>query len=404
MNILVVCQYYLPEEFRINDICEQLVKNGHRVTVLTGLPNYPTGIIPIEYRNGKKRRETINGVDVIRCFEVPRKNNFIGLALNYVSYAISASFKVLTLNKNYDIVFSYQLSPVFMSIPAILYKKVRNRPLFLYCCDLWPESLKSIISNEGSLIYIIVKNISSFLYDKCDHIAVTSKPFTEYILSLNKNISIEQISYLPQHAEDMYLKMDLSAQENENVNFMFLGNVGKAQDLDCIINAAELIKDVPNFKVHIVGDGSYLSECKRIISEKELEEKFLFYGRHPVEKMPEFYKIADACLLTLKYENYTGMTVPSKLQGYMAAGKPILGAINGAAQEIIKESECGLCVNASDAQGLSQIMLEFINNKSKYARCGQNGKKYFEENFTKDIFVSKLEKLFNEMVVEVQNV
>lgn len=399
MNILVVCQYYFPEEFRINDICEQLVSNGHQVTVITGLPNYPTGVIPNEYRKGRRRKENIKGVNIIRCFEVPRRNNTIGLALNYMSYAISSSLKVISFNKNYDIVFCYQLSPVFMALPAIIYKKLRDKPLLLYCCDLWPESLKSIIRDENTIVYKFAKKISSKIYGECDHIAITSKPFSGYIKNLNNKIEEKIISYIPQHADDMYLKMDFTVEDNDCVDFMFLGNVGQAQDLDCLIEAVEFIKDINNFKVHIVGDGSYLNDFKRIVREKKLEGKFIFYGRHPVDKMPEFYKIADSCLLTLKHENFTGMTVPSKLQGYMAAGKPVIGAINGAAQDIIKESECGLCVNASDAKGLSQVMLEFISNKSKYISCGQKGRKFFEENFTKDIFIAHLEELLNEMVI-----
>ena len=147
MKILVVCQYYYPENFQITPICEQLAKDGFEVTVLTGLPNYPTGVIPNEYKSGH-RDEVINGVRVIRCYEIGRKPGAVGLALNYISYWWAASAKVRQLSKDYDIVLTYQLSPVMIGLPAIKYAKRNKKPMLLYCCDLWPEALKMYIKSE----------------------------------------------------------------------------------------------------------------------------------------------------------------------------------------------------------------------------------------------------------------
>lgn len=399
MKILVVCQYYYPEQFRINDICEQLVKNGHQVTVLTGLPNYPTGHIPSEYKLGRKRKEIINGVEILRTFEIGRKSGVMGMALNYASYMLSASIKAIFFKKDFDCIFVYQLSPVTMALPGVVLKKITNKPLYLYCCDIWPESMKNILPNEDSLIFKVVKKFSTFLYSKCDEITVTSKPFIEYFNKEHK-IPTGKISYIPQHAEDIYLEMDFSASNNM-IDFVFMGNIGIAQDIDCILDATEMIKDTSNFKIHFVGDGSYLNKSKDIVKVKGLDNIIVFHGRHPLEQMPEYYKLADACLLTLKDENLIGLTMPSKLQGYMAAGKTVIGAINGAAQEVIDESQCGVCVNASNSKALAMAMKDFINNPEKYKSCGKNARDYFKKHFTKQIFIDKLEKKLNDLVEDV---
>jgi len=398
MKILVVSQYYYPEQFRINDISEQLVKDGHSVTVLTGLPNYPTGNIPNEYRWGRKRKENINGVKVVRCFEIGRRNGAIGMALNYMSYMLSASIKALFLDKEFDIIFAYQMSPVTMVLPAVIMKRRSNKPLYLYSCDIWPESLKNIISDENNIIYKMLKKFSKYLYSNCDEITVTSKSFIQYF-NQEHSIPIERISYIPQHAEDIYLQMDFTPTDDVT-DFMFMGNIGIAQDIKCILDATEKIKYIPKFKVHFVGDGSYLEKSKDIVKQKGLENIVIFHGRHSLDKMPDFYSLADACLLTLKADNLVGLTMPSKLQGYMAAGKAVIAAINGAAREVIEDSHCGICIDASDSKALADAMKDFIENRDKYKDCGENGRKYFINHFTKKKYMEELQKEMNNLVEE----
>lgn len=396
MKILVVCQYYYPEQFRINDICEQLVEDGYSVTVLTGLPNYPKGNVPTEYRRGRKRKETINGVKVQRSYEIGRKNGVVGLALNYVSYMVSASFKALFQNIDFDIIFIYQLSPVTMALPGIVLKKRSGRPVYLYCCDIWPESMKNILPDENGYLYKVVKRISRYIYSQCDAISVTSKPFIQYF-NQEHSIPFEKITYIPQHAEDMPTHLN-SSSTDDIINFVFMGNIGIAQDIDCILDAADRLKQIPKFKIHFVGDGSYLEKSKMIANTKGLIDIVMFHGRHPLERMQDFYNMADACIITLKDENLTGLTMPSKLQGYMSAGKVVIGAINGAAQEVIKESRCGLCVNAGDSKALAEAMKDFIEYPVKYSSFGENGREYYEKHFTKEIYMEKLETELNRLV------
>jgi glycosyltransferase involved in cell wall biosynthesis len=289
------------------------------------------------------------------------------------------------------------MSPVTQIIPGMIYKWLRGKPLLIYCCDIWPESVKSLFKNEKGIIFNTAKKISNRVYKSGDLIAVSSKPFMEYLTDFH-NIEKNKMPYLPQHAEDTYLDVDFTPQNNLYVDFLFAGNVGIAQDIDCIIGACEINRNIKGFKVHIVGDGSYLQKSKLLVKEKSLEEIVIFHGRHPIDKMPEFYKLADACLLTLKADNLTGLTMPSKLQGYLAAGKPVVGAINGAAQEVINESNCGICVNASDTKALAAAMKDVIEHSEKYKVCGKNGREYFRKHFTKDIFTKELEKILDRLV------
>lgn len=393
MKILVVCQYYYPEPFRITDICETLVQNGHNITILTGLPNYPEGHIHDDYRFGKKRNETINGVKVIRCLEIGRGKNNLKLFCNYLSFALFASLKALFLKDDFDIVLANQLSPITMVIPALLYKRIHHKKMLLYCLDLWPDSLASGGVNEGSLIYKLVLKMSKWIYNTADKILVTSNMFKEYFrdtLAL-KNKDIE---YLPQYAEDLYSRK-VDVPKSDKFNFVFAGNVGDMQSIQTIISAANVLKSNINILFHIVGDGSKLNECKQLANELILNN-IIFYGRRPVSEMPNFYGIADAMLITLQDNKSLSYTLPGKVQSYMAAGKPIIGSINGETNRIITESGCGLCCRAEDYEGLAKLIVDFCNSDQKDI-MGANARKYYIENYSKERFMAGIEKALAEM-------
>lgn len=394
-NVLVICQYYYPENFQITPICEQLAKDGYKVTVLTGLPNYPTGVIPDEYKKGH-RNEIVNGVHVIRCFETPRGKGAVKLGMNYLSYASSAYKKVSELKEKFDLVFVYQLSPVLMALPGIKYAKKHNVPLFLYCCDLWPESMKMYVKNENHPAFRAIKGISTKIYKSADVIAGQSSSFLPYLKKIHGLVD-KKLVYMPAFADETYLESDFTPIDNI-VDFVFLGNLGIAQNLIAVLSAVEKIKNIPGFKVHFVGDGTCLDEMKSFVQENHLENIVIFYGRRPVDEMPIYYKLADVCMVSLKADNATGLTLPSKVQGYMAAGKPIIGMIDGSAKEVINESKCGICVDAGDISGLAQAMKEFIENKEKYKNCGENGRQYFKGNFSKTILMNKLEDEFDSLI------
>lgn len=394
-KILVVCQHYYPENFQITPICEQLVKDGYDVTILTGLPNYPTGIVPDEYKKGH-RDEIINGVHVVRGYEIGRRKGPLWLAINYVSFTLSFLHKVNVLSGDFDIVLVYQLSPVLMALPGIKYANKHKVPLMIYCCDLWPESMKMYIKNEKNILFRIMKRMSQKVYSRADVLAVQSKSFIDY-MEQTHGIKRDKMIYMPAFADETYLETDFTSDDNL-VDFVFLGNLGIAQNLISVLEAVNKIKDVPNFKVHFAGDGSCLGQMKEFVNNNGLEDIVQFYGRRPVEEMPKFYKLADACLVSLKADNATGLTLPSKVQGYMAAGLPIIGMIDGSAQEVIAEAKCGLCVNADDVDGFARVMKNFIENKEEYRDFGLNGRKYFKDNFNKRKLLDSIEKSIDNLI------
>ena len=395
-KILIICQYYKPEPFRISDICEEMVKRGHEVHVVTGYPNYPEGILYEGYGKGKRIDEVINGVKIHRCFTIPRETGTIKRMLNYYSYAISSTFYVNSKKctssdgKPFDVVLCNQLSPVMMGYAAIAYKKKHKVPVVMYCLDLWPESLVAGGVNRGSFIYKYFHFISERIYKKMNRILVTSKMFTEYLVkefNLERNI----ITYLPQYAETLFEDIP-QKKEQGNFCFMFAGNIGAVQSVETIIQAAKKLKN-ERVEFHIVGGGTDLDRLKQMA-------KFLtnvtFHGRKPISSMPDFYARADAMLVTLADDQVLSLTLPGKVQSYMAAGKPIIGAIDGETRTIIETAKCGFCGKAGDSNELALNIKKFIDSNTNRIEMGKNARLYYENNFQAKLFMDNLEKYINE--------
>ncbi len=385
MKILVVCQYYDPEPFRIGDICRALRQRGHEVTVVTGQPNYPEGEIYPGYEKGKRSHETIDGVEVYRCFTMPRKTGVLHRFLNYYSYMFSSCRFVKKLPGDYDVVFVNQLSPVMMAKAGILYGRKRKKPVVMYCLDLWPESLIAGGIGRGSPIYKFFHRVSRKIYTKMDKILVTSREFTGY-LKEQFGIEEEKIHYLPQYAEDLFGALP-EVQKQEGLHLTFAGNIGEVQSVETILQAAKKLQE-RSITFHIVGGGSDLERLQKLAADWALEN-VIFYGRKPVSEMPEFYAKADALLVTLKADPVLSLTLPGKVQSCMAAGKPIIGAVDGETARVIAEAECGYCGPAEDADRLAENILEF--SSANMTQMGKNARAYYEQQFDKSKFMDALE-------------
>lgn len=392
MKILVVSQHYYPENFRITDICETLVKMGHQVDVICGLPNYPEGEVLADYKHKKNREQVINGVNIHRCFEIGRGHSKIKLFLNYYSVCLSMLRKAKRTKEKYDLVFINQLSPVMQAWAGIAYAKKHKVPCIMYCYDLWPDSLAAGGIGKNNPVFKYFYKVSNKCYKKVDKLLVTSKSFVEYFTDYH-HIDKDKIYYLPQFCEDLYSEVVSNNQKDNNeFNYVFAGNVGKMQSVETIIKAANLIKDDNSIKIHIVGDGSNLENCKKLSEEFGLDN-VVFYGRKPIEEMPKFYAMADAMLVTLSKNDVISKTLPGKVQSYMAAGKPIIAAIDGECKEILTESKCGFVCDSEDYESLSKLFTEFKTSNIENLKA--NSLNYFKENFTKDIFFDNLIKIIN---------
>lgn len=393
MKILVISQYYYPEPFRLNDICEELVRRGNDVTVLTGNPNYPDGEIYDGYEKGHEE-EIINGVNVIRCKIRPRKKGSINLLRNYLSFWYKASLAIRKLPDTFDVVYSYQLSPITCSAPANWYAKKYHKSHFLYCLDIWPESVIESISPKTP-VYKFISWLSKRIYSSADIIGVTSPSFIDYLSNLI-DWPKDHFVYIPQHARDV---LDQSVVvSHEKLNIVFTGNIGASQNLDVLIDAINEIKKESGFNVILVGSGSDLDRLEKKVHDLGLEHLITFTGRQPKEKMPEFYAMADFCFLSLRDEGAVSWTIPGKLQEYMSAGKPILAAINGDAKYVIEDSHCGICIDFNDFDGLAKVILFYAKNKEDLVQFGVNAREYYLKYFTLCKHVDVLESVIHKML------
>ena len=395
-KILVICQYYKPEPFRITDICEEMVRRGHEVQVVTGYPNYPEGILYEGYGKGKHIDEVINGVKIHRCFTVPRETGSLKRVLNYYSYVVSSVKYVLSRKcvssdrKPFDIIFCNQLSPVMMADAAIAYKKKFKIPVIMYCLDLWPESLIAGGITRKSVIYKYYYYVSKKIYRQMDKILISSCMFEDY-LRKEFGIKKEKIEYLPQYAEDIFEQIP-AREEDGTYNFMFAGNIGEIQSVETIIRAARMLKNEPVY-FHIVGGGTDVERIRKMSTELK---NVIFYGRRPLKEMPKLYEKADAMLVTLASDPVLSLTLPGKVQSYMAVGKPIIGAIDGETKRVINDAECGFCGNADDAIELVNNIKKFIETRDRSV-MGKKARKYYEENFEVKIFMDKMEQNFERL-------
>lgn len=398
MKILFVSQYFYPETFRGNDIVFDLVTKGHSVTVLTGKPNYPSGFFYKGYKFWGVQHEEIEGAKVIRIPTIPRgKGGALRLILNYFSFIIfSFYFARFKIDKDYDIIFVQQLSPVTMALPGIwALRRNYKAKLYLWVLDLWPESVESTSGFSNKFVLTLLDKLVVYIYSKADYILVSSKSFEK---SIKKRSVNKKIVYFPNWAESLYedqeVEEDLELPILPNgFNIMFAGNIGEAQDFETILLAANLTK-AENINWILIGEGRKLNWVRTQVEIHNLHNVYIF-GRHPIEKMPAFFRKANLMLLTLKSSAISELTVPAKLQAYLASGKIILGAINGEANSIINENNVGLVCKSGDFKTLSENAIILRNlSIDERVRMEINSRNLYYEKFSKKVLLNTLEKLF----------
>lgn len=396
MKILIVSQYFWPETFKINDLAITLHELGHEITVLTGKPNYPIGKFYKGYSFFKRHKEDYCGIKIVRVPLVARgKNNKILLALNYLSFAFIAGIFTMFYRKKFDISLSFSTSPITSVIPAILHKKINNYGTLTWIQDLWPESVTATTKIRSKILIAILEGIVKYVYRNSDKILVQSKAFNESICKYGRYES--KIEYLPNWAEDIYFnKSSANFEKYKNLIpngfvVMFAGNIGEAQDFNSILKAAELTKHDKNIKWVILGDGRNKEFVCKEVERLGLQETFLLLGSYPMADMPGFFIHADLMLVALKDEYIFSLTIPSKVQSYMASGKPIVSMINGIGNEIITDARCGLTANAGDYESLADNVIKLSKQpKELLNEFGTNSKAYYEANFSKKIVIDNL--------------
>ena len=402
MKILIVSQYFYPEEFKINDLAETLVKRGHEVTVLTGKPNYPKG----EYYDGFHFKGVVEdrykGARLIRVPLVKRgKGGAKNLVINYFSFVYFAN-KYIKRNHIYaDAIICFAISPITQAFPCIKCKELYGGKIMLWVQDLWPESVTAAGGVHNKLILGLLNKMVSYIYSKSDKLMIQSKAFASSILS--KGDYKDKIVYIPNWAEDIFSSSKAINKEKfsdlmpNGFKVMFAGNIGAAQNFESLVLAANETRDNEDIKWIIVGDGRARLNAERQVNDLKLQNTVLFLGRHPVEDMPSFFVHADAMLVSLKDEYIFSLTIPSKVQCYMAASKPILTMINGVGNDIVNEAGCGLTASAGDYKKLAENVKKMYNmSKEDRDRMGLNAFNYYANHFDK-------EKVVDELITAIQN-
>ena len=407
MKILVVCQYFYPEPFRVSELCSNLQSRGHEITILTGMPNYPEGRYYTGYGLFGPMKETYkDGINVIRVPVVPRgSGGKIQLALNYLSFMITASIRSLFLfPRKFDIAFVYQLSPITMAFPAIFLAKLKGIPMVLYSLDIWPDSVEATGIRLPALALRILEKMSRFIYLQAARLLVSSQGFVERLVEMG--VPQKKLHYWPQSTETFFSQTisrpDDSLRDKIPSGFvvMFAGNIGAAQGFPTIIDAADKLRDLPDLHWVVLGDGRMRSWVETEVQTRRLHRSIHLMGRYPAEEMPCWFSLADALLVTLKKDPVFALTLPAKVQSYMACGRPILAAMDGEGAAVVQQAKAGLVCQSDDSDALAVIVRKMYDlPKVERELMGANGAVYAAAHFNRDKLIQELEHILLDAII-----
>lgn len=404
LRVLVVSQYFWPENFRINDLVKEWVRRGHQVTVLTGIPNYPAGKVFDAYLDQPGAFAQYEGAKVVRVPMLPRGSGGLRLILNYLSFVLGGCIwgPWRLRGVQADVIFVFEPSPVTVGLPAVWLGKIKKAPVVFWALDLWPETLAAIGVVRSPKVLSWVGRMVKFIYNRCTLVLGQSRGFLGSIGKYCDDKS--KIHYFPSWAEEVFTVGNVkpAPEVPEMVNgftVVFAGNIGEAQDMPAVLDAAEQLKDNDGIRWVIVGDGRKSDWLQSEVVSRGLNKKVLLRGRFPVERMPSFYAHADALLVSLKRDPVFSMTIPGKVQSYLMAGVPLLGMLDGEGAAVIRDANAGLTCEAGDGGGLANAVLALaamtIEDRKK---LGLNGRNYAEQEFGRTELMDRLDVLLYEAV------
>lgn len=400
MNILFISQYFYPEPFSNNEIAQALVKRGHDVEVVCCVPNYPEGIFYEGYSNSLRRFEKWNGINILRARTKARGKGRFSLFLNYLTYPVAALAMVAKNGAGrYSISFTSMPSPIFQCIVALVLKKFRGVPAVYWVQDIWPESLINTIGLNNRLVKFFLTKFCSYLYVRADLLLIQSEAFRTKLENMGVNSA--RIEFFPNTAPDEFVPLErseadpaiLSLLPDTPLRLMFAGNVGESQNLELIVEAAAKLRQHHSIQWVIVGSGRDLERIQQRVTSAGVDDLIKLVGRHPTRKMPDFYALADAMIVSLKDTEIFRLTVPYKLQTYMGAGKPVIGSISGETKRIIEQANMGYCAEAEDLDGFCDAVGQFaLLTTEQRKSLSLNARNYFDEHYNSEKVFDDLEK------------
>lgn len=401
MKILIVTQYFWPESFRINDLALGLKERGHEVTVLTGMPNYPTGHFFHGYHFLSPKKEFFHDIPVLRVPLVPRGNGQRWrLAMNFISFAFCASLLApFRCRGKFDAIFVYEPSPITVGIPALVLKKLKSIPIFFWVQDLWPESLSATGAIQSKWVLNSVKHLVRFIYRRCDRVLVQSEGFIPHVTAVGADP--KRVVYFPNWAESLYvpIKGDRDGIDANDLpkgfRVLFAGNIGHAQSFETFLDAAQRLGQYPHIQWIVLGDGH-----RRIWLEEQIAIRGLSFcvhllGKKPAEHMPRYFASADVLLVMLRKDPFFAATIPSKVQSYLACGRPIIASLEGTGAEVIKNAGAGIVCEPGDGESLANAVLDLSErSKSERSFMADQARHYYECHFERNMLLNRLETIF----------
>jgi glycosyltransferase involved in cell wall biosynthesis len=394
VRVLILSQYYWPESFRINDVARVLLEKGIQVEVLTGKPNYPRGEIYPGYRAWGCQRETHQNIVINRVPLLSRGVGGVRLTLNYLSFVVSGLLFApwMLRRKQFDVIFVYAPSPILQTIPAIFLGWLKGCRVVLWVQDLWPESLSATGFVKNRFALKLVELVVRYIYRHVDLLLVQSKAFEVPVRLLAGDTPIV---YYPNSVDEIFATPAQHTAPNvvglgEGFTVMFAGNIGSAQAVEVIVQAAALLQEFPDIHFVVLGEGSRWEWMKQEVARRGLSNLHL-PGRFPVETMPSFMQRASVLLVTLADQEIFKATIPSKVQAYLAAGRPILACLNGEGANLVVEAGAGLAVPAEDASALADATLRLYRMSAQERDAmGERGRLYCTRYFSHDMLIDQL--------------
>jgi colanic acid biosynthesis glycosyl transferase WcaI len=404
MKLLVISQYFFPEDFRINELVQEFTNRGHEVTILTGRPNYPEGKIFPEYIQEREKYSSYLGARVIRCPIPARGKNKISLLINYLSFIVFGTIYGLSLSfkHKFDNIFVFEPSPITVCLPAIAIKKINKTPVTLWVLDLWPDTLEAVgILSRASYLWKFLRKLAGWIYRNCDLILGQSRSF---VAEIQSNCSAHSnIRYFPNWTEDIYVNPTkipeyFISSEEHSIKIVFAGNIGEAQDFPTIVEALKNLDKNIKAKLYVLGDGRKKDWLLRAIQENALQNRIELLGRFPSSAMPSFFMSADLLLVSLRSNPVFDKTVPGKLQSYLISKKPVIGMLSGEGAAIIKESGAGFICSPGDSDGLKDAIAKFaLLPQDERQLMGNRGYAFATTHFTKKHILNNLELWLNDL-------
>lgn len=395
MKILVITQYFYPENFRINQLCLDLKERGHDITVLTGKPNYPKGEYFDGYSYKGNEDEIWNDIQIIRVPLRARKKGSKNLILNYLSFVLNANKRVKKINDKFDLIYVFEVSPITVALPAIKLKKRLGIPIIMNVQDLWPENIIAVTGITNKIIIGCINKMVNYIYKRCDLLLTASPSFVDRIQKRVKNK--EKVKYWPQYSIVSKTDDKTIILDDKRLNIVFTGNIGEAQGIDLAIEAANVLKSEP-LHWHFIGEGRSKERLMRMVNEYGLNEIITFHGFKPEKDIPKYLANADAALLILKPDPVFEMTIPAKLQTYLSCGVPILGCVSGGGKKVIVEAKAGIVAKNISVESLVEVCKKFFKLKDvERKQFGINALSYGENQFNRERLLIQLENYMEEM-------